>query len=421
MKNKIAAILILSLFSPAGAWAGCNCYFNWYCSGCSNIGARTTGREGPFGSPEACDSAAGAFKSDMDSMGGGLDFSPSCDCDCDDSGVSSAGTGGYATQQGSGVSDQTSAQWQVQEQERLRQEAAVHAKKYIEDQERRRAQEEARQREWEKKKEEALSMMKGATPTEMGLKSTAGGEEVELRPKGTEFFGIPLKGSPDEPGIKTQKLGSAGQLPSFSEFENLRRAFWLYQKAARVASPEEAAFLSQQADEAAQGHPLQVEVPPAEKTSQITKEQLIKIQDYTDRVRTGKRELDEIFKGRTELTAKRAELNQQLSSLEKQLQSLEQNTSPGTPLTTPQVSGGEGEPQSKPQEEVKPEKEMTVEVSKPEEGKKQQDDLLAQLLEVQKNLQQLDAQATDLLSRQKNTEAEIQANEEQLKKIMKSQ
>lgn len=47
-------------------------YFNWYCSGCARIGARTTGTEGPFGSQGACESARSSMQSNMDRRGGGV-------------------------------------------------------------------------------------------------------------------------------------------------------------------------------------------------------------------------------------------------------------------------------------------------------------------------------------------------------------
>ena len=47
-------------------------YFNWYCSGCARIGARTTGTEGPFSSQGACESARSGMQSSMDRRGGGV-------------------------------------------------------------------------------------------------------------------------------------------------------------------------------------------------------------------------------------------------------------------------------------------------------------------------------------------------------------
>lgn len=55
----IAALLV----APAPTMADCTWYFHWYCSGCSKIGARTTGTEGPFNSKSSCESARSRMKS----------------------------------------------------------------------------------------------------------------------------------------------------------------------------------------------------------------------------------------------------------------------------------------------------------------------------------------------------------------------
>ncbi|MBI5026497.1 MAG: hypothetical protein HZC12_07185 [Nitrospirae bacterium] len=62
-----------ALLLPLNSSAEVTWYFNWYCAGCSKIGARTTGTEGPFSSQSACESARSRMKSSMSRSGGGVD------------------------------------------------------------------------------------------------------------------------------------------------------------------------------------------------------------------------------------------------------------------------------------------------------------------------------------------------------------
>ncbi len=60
------------LFS-AGAPAAVGYYFNWYCPGCSVIGSGSSGREGPFGSPSACEAARASLGGSLNLRGCGPD------------------------------------------------------------------------------------------------------------------------------------------------------------------------------------------------------------------------------------------------------------------------------------------------------------------------------------------------------------
>ena len=68
LPRLIAAVVFgcASLYSPVGP-AAVTYYFNWYCTGCYALGSGSNGREGPFGSPSACESARA-------SMGGSLNL-----------------------------------------------------------------------------------------------------------------------------------------------------------------------------------------------------------------------------------------------------------------------------------------------------------------------------------------------------------
>lgn len=62
-KHLFICLMTMMLAIPASSWAAVTFSFNWYCAGCSKIGARTTGTEGPFSSKEACESARSSMES----------------------------------------------------------------------------------------------------------------------------------------------------------------------------------------------------------------------------------------------------------------------------------------------------------------------------------------------------------------------
>lgn len=71
-----ARCALLSLASACAmstaAHAACEWSFNWYCSGCAKIGARTTGTNGGFGNRQSCEAARANMQRTMDSRGGGV-------------------------------------------------------------------------------------------------------------------------------------------------------------------------------------------------------------------------------------------------------------------------------------------------------------------------------------------------------------
>ena len=138
-------------------------------------------------------------------------------------------------------------QW-VAQQERIRSEQEQAGRRRIEEEARKSAEAQRKRVEWEKKKTDLMAALKGAVPGDVQLKTD--GEEIELKPKDTDFFS--LKKHEEGMGIKAPLLSPARrQEPSSSALdENLRRALWLYQKAAQTRDPEEARFLSEEADEA---------------------------------------------------------------------------------------------------------------------------------------------------------------------------
>ena len=53
----VAVAFTGALLSSAEAPAAVTYYFHWYCTGCSALGSGSNGREGPFGSPSACEAS----------------------------------------------------------------------------------------------------------------------------------------------------------------------------------------------------------------------------------------------------------------------------------------------------------------------------------------------------------------------------
>jgi hypothetical protein len=70
-------VVCAGCFSSVAA-AAVTYYFDWYCPGCSRIGAGGgNGREGPFGSPAACESARASMGASLNTRGCGPDcFNP---------------------------------------------------------------------------------------------------------------------------------------------------------------------------------------------------------------------------------------------------------------------------------------------------------------------------------------------------------
>jgi hypothetical protein len=66
-----AIVLAFALLLPAGARAAVTYSFDWYCSGCAKIGMASNGREGPFDSGSACQSARASLSGSLTSRGCG--------------------------------------------------------------------------------------------------------------------------------------------------------------------------------------------------------------------------------------------------------------------------------------------------------------------------------------------------------------
>ena len=176
--------MALGFVCAAESFAAVTWHFNWYCSGCARIGARTTGTGGPFDSRSSCESARAAMQTNMDSRGGGVRaescYSTGVDIPRSDSPAApqpNYGRGGY----GSPAPQQQYQQPGVDYEQQRREEEA-----------RQRRAEEARQAEAERKRREefaksrqdALHLLKGVESGELGLKGLD--QDNDLRLKGSK-------------------------------------------------------------------------------------------------------------------------------------------------------------------------------------------------------------------------------------------
>jgi len=66
-----AIVLAFALLLPAGTRAAVTYSFDWTCSGCAKIGMGSNGREGPFSSGSACQSARASLSGSLSTRGCG--------------------------------------------------------------------------------------------------------------------------------------------------------------------------------------------------------------------------------------------------------------------------------------------------------------------------------------------------------------
>lgn len=176
-RGRCAALSAALLIPLGAAFAAKTWSFNWYCSGCARIGARTTGTNGPFPTRESCEAARSSMQSAMDSRGGGVNTVSCTSVGFDDpppqqptynqpSGANFGG--GYQPPPSYPSSQNPPIDYQAQQRQRAAEE------------EKNRALERARQAaEFEKDKQTTLDLLKGAgSGGELKLK----GLEDETRP-----------------------------------------------------------------------------------------------------------------------------------------------------------------------------------------------------------------------------------------------
>lgn len=193
------ALNVVALLSVNDAAAApCEYYFTWSCSGCAKIGARTTGKEGPFPTQSVCESAASSMRSNMDQAGGGVTINgctPTYYTCGDDAPSPPSGSG-----RGQGAPDPgyTTPTYDY-EAERLAQEERERQER-AEEEDRKRREQEAREK-FEQDKQSALKQMKG---TQNGALELKGGNAT----MGTAAAN-PLKLKPGDLGVVVSSPGKA--------------------------------------------------------------------------------------------------------------------------------------------------------------------------------------------------------------------
>ncbi len=365
-----AAICVLASFFLASPAFGDETWYMDTPSGYQGMGGAS--RIGPYSSENACKSVNDA------------NFGGQGTCVCTDSGSTSYGSTGSSQPDYSEdrrirhQMELQNAQRVMQEQEQSRRRMAQEkAKKTAEEQARISAEAQAKRLEWQAKKNDLMGSLKGAGSTDLSLKPTTG-QTMELKPKGTDFFGISLKKHENDIVIPASQLSSQ-QLPaSVSQMENLRRSLWLYQKAAMAQDEEEAHFLSSQADEAAQGHPLRVEVPGAEKMSEITPEKIAEFKKLATVVARDKIELDNIALERTHIEERKTTMNNKFETLKREIEARKQQAQPETVKT--ENAPVKAEPKT--------------------EKKKGGDDLMTEYLALEKEIKDTQKEADDLVKKE---------------------
>ncbi|HTL70973.1 MAG TPA: hypothetical protein VL404_06750 [Candidatus Eisenbacteria bacterium] len=322
-----------------------------------------------------------------------------------------SGSGGGAA---SGGSPRWTRQDQIEyerelaiEQERQRQIAEEKRKLKIRQEAAERAENEARRLRWEEKKKSLASMLKGAAPSvaDTGLKSS-GGEDIFLTPRGVKNRPDELIGEEKAEAVRTKTL-KPGALTDAADSgsENLRRSLWLYQKAAAAPTRQESEFLLGQADEAAQGHPLKVEVPPAAEIPSITPEKLERFKAIKTEIETERIQSDLLKSKKRGLEDRRNLQKRGVEDLEIRLQELRarKQAAPADP-----VNAGAPAPAPAPADPAEEAKEK----------KNPEEDLLAQLLEAQKKMEQADNELGELESRQQESDAKISEGEKKIGELL---
>jgi hypothetical protein len=173
-KLAICILWTIATIWPVTAVAEKTWYFNWYCPGCSKIGGRTTGTEGPFPSESACESARSRMRSSMSSMGGGVTtascYSTGWDTETPSSRTRPSTPGQpYYTPPSD---DYESERRQQEEFESQQREEAERERKRKEEAERERQ----RQEEFIRERDKAVESLKGSGSGAFGIKGSPTGD-----------------------------------------------------------------------------------------------------------------------------------------------------------------------------------------------------------------------------------------------------
>lgn len=356
-------------------------------------------RIGPYPSRDSCQSVNNS------AFGG----SGRCDCteiaDPSEGYAPAAGVSGYSrgnAQEAAAVAQQQ--EYEAANLQRMRQQEEEIRQRQIEEKAKRDAEVRRRELEWKQKKAELMTSLKGSASGDFKLKG--GGEEIDLKPKGKDFFETwKNQGQLGDMKLKGTVMGhedASKQAPPSSESENRRRALWLYQRAAKAKDSEEANFLSQQADEAAQGHPLSVEVPPAQETPEISRADLQQFEKMAEVVEKDHVKMDTLQQKKVYAEEKKTQLQKQLSDVKEKIQKAQEE---------PQVKEAP-EPEKAPEAKEEPKVEEAAKIEKPKGG----EDLLAELQALEKEMKETDKEVTRLAKEEEKAKETFERSQSNLDK-----
>ncbi len=252
---NIAACLgfAIALIWIAAALAEVTWYFNWYCSGCARIGARTTGTEGPFSSQSACEGARSGMQSTMDRRGGGV-RAENCYSVGFEAERPSPSTSSPPSSGGGGYRQPQSPQFQ--------QPAFDLEQQRREEEERRHREEEAervRQAEIERQQQEKFRRAR-----DEAVKSLRGGDSAPLGIRGNPTGDLQIRGLPEQ----TPRSGTDGSLSAWKQLYCVSNIFQGVLGGAKEGNLDEMHYLAQEMKNALDSRPLGVDCgqtpePPA--------------------------------------------------------------------------------------------------------------------------------------------------------------
>ncbi len=192
MKKWAFFFFVVSMLVASSTSAEVTWYFNWYCSGCAKIGARTTGTEGPFSSRGACESARSGMQSTMDRRGGGV-RAENCYSVGFEAERSSPSTSSPPSSRGGGYRQPQSPQPQYQQPafdlEQQRREEEERSRREEEAERARHAEiERQRQEKLRQDRDDAVNRLRGRVDKPFGIRGGAPGD-LQIRQLPTQSRG----------------------------------------------------------------------------------------------------------------------------------------------------------------------------------------------------------------------------------------
>lgn len=255
MKTKLfllLAILVVLVQARLGV-AEVTWYFDWYCSGCAKIGARSTGTEGPFSSLGDCESARSGMQSTMDRRGGGV-RAEKCYSVGFESPPPSQPSGERAPQGQPGYSRPTYPQPQYEDTRQQEENRRREAERRRQEEEAERARQAEIQRQQEnflRERDDAARRLRGADSAPLGI-------------RGNPTEALEIRGLPE----RATRTGGSSLFPVWQQLHCIHNIFKGLVAASEVANKDEMEYLRHEMKNAMDSQPLGVsceQAPPPPK------------------------------------------------------------------------------------------------------------------------------------------------------------